>query len=221
MKELVLKNYSKVVDNNMIYLFIKRLFDIIIGIVGIIAILPLAIIIKISYLLHKDTHSIFYTQDRIGKNGKLFKLYKFRSMVSNADELLENTLKLNKILEEEYRINKKLSDDPRITKIGKILRKTSLDEVPQFINIFLGDMSLIGNRPYMTQEKKDMGIYYDNIIKTKPGLTGYWQVNGRSNTTFKERLKLEDYYSNNFSINLDIKILLKTIKTVILKKGAK
>ena len=141
-------------------------------------------------MLTGDFHSIFYRQKRIGKNGKEFIMYKYRSMIVNADEKLKEVLK-DKKLADEYKNNKKLENDPRITKVGKLIRLLSLDEFPQFINIFIGDMSLIGNRPYLPRERKDMGDYYIDIIKTKPGLTGYWQVNGRSNLSFKKRLELE------------------------------
>lgn len=203
------------------YLFIKRLFDIFISIFGLILLLPVSIIVKISYLLNGDFHSIFYYHNRIGKNGKLFKLYKFRSMVYNADEVLDRILNENELLREEYNTNKKFKNDPRITKVGKILRKSSLDELPQFINVFLGDMSLIGNRPYLPREKKDMGNYYDSIVSTKPGLTGYWQVHGRSDVSFKRRLELEKYYSENCNLLLDIGIFFKTFKVVLFGRGAK
>ena len=199
-----------------IYLGVKRLFDIVLSLIGCMFLLPIALIVKISYILNKDYESIFFSQDRIGKNGKTFKFYKFRSMVVNADEVLKN----DKDARKEYKLNKKLKNDPRITKMGKILRRTSLDELPQLINVLRGDMSLIGNRPYLPREKEDMGIYYDTILKTKPGLTGYWQVNGRSNTTFEERLKLEEYYSNHASLKMDIKILFKTVYVVLFHKGA-
>lgn len=202
------------------YLFIKRLFDIFISIFGLILLLPVSIIVKISYLLNGDFHSIFYYHNRIGKNGKLFKLYKFRSMVYNADEVLDRILNENELLREEYNTNKKFKNDPRITKVGKILRKSSLDELPQFINVFLGDMSLIGNRPYLPREKKDMGNYYDSIISTKPGLTGYWQVHGRSDVSFKKRLQLEKYYSEHCNLLLDIGIFFKTFKVVLFGRGA-
>ena len=142
-------------------------------------------------------------------------------MVPNADEVLKELLKNDEIARKEYKVNKKLKNDPRVTSMGKILRVTSLDELPQFINIFKGEMSLIGNRPYLPREKEDMGLYYNDIIKTKPGLSGLWQVMGRSNTTFEERLKLEQYYSNNFGFRIDIKIFFKTFGAVLKHKGAK
>lgn len=203
------------------YLFIKRLFDIIVAIIGIVFLIPIMLVVKIMNVINKDFDPIFFTQERIGKDGKLFKFYKFRSMVPNADEILTQTLKIDKIAEEEYKINKKLKNDPRITKAGKILRKTSLDELPQFINVLKGDMSLIGNRPYLPREKEDMMDFYDDIVKTKPGLTGYWQVNGRSDTTFRKRLELESFYSNNYSLKMDLKIFFKTFSVVLFKKGAK
>lgn len=204
-----------------LYLVIKRIFDILVALIGLIFIIPMALVIKVAYIMQGDFTSIIYTQDRIGKNGKLFKLYKFRSMVPNADEVLFRTLELDKVMAQEYSINKKLKDDPRVTKIGKIIRKLSIDEFPQFINVFLGDMSLIGNRPYLPREQKDMGKYYEDIIKTKPGLTGFWQVSGRSNTTFEKRLKLEKEYSDNASFRLDVKIFFKTFEVVFFGRGAK
>ena len=171
-------------------------------------------------MLTKDFNSVFYTQDRIGKNGKIFKLYKFRSMIPNADKVLEEMLKEDNEITREYKLNKKLKNDPRISKVGKVIRKLSIDELPQVINILKGDMSLIGNRPYLPREKKDMGKYYKEIIKTRPGLTGYWQVNGRSATTFKDRLKLESYYSKHCGLKMDIKIFFKTFKVVLFKDGA-
>ncbi len=142
-------------------------------------------------------------------------------MVPNADEILFKTLEMDKLAAEEYKKNKKFKNDPRITKVGRVMRKLSIDELPQLINVLKGDMSMIGNRPYLPREKDDMGEYYNDIIKTKPGLTGYWQVNGRSDTTFNERLKLESFYSNHNSLVLDIKIFFKTFQVVLFGKGAK
>ena len=166
-------------------------------------------------MLTGDFKCVFFTQKRIGKNGKEFNFFKFRTMVKNADEVLFKMLEENEELREEYRINKKLTNDPRITKVGKILRKSS-----QLLNIFLGQMSFIGNRPYLPREKEDMGEYFDEILKTKPGLTGYWQVSGRSDVTFAKRLELESYYSNHCGLGMDIKIFFKTFKVVLLRKGA-
>ena len=199
----------------------KRLFDLICSFIGVLVLIPLMVFIKIAYILHKDFNSIFYTQDRVGKNGKLFKIYKFRTMIPNADEVLDKILKEDPLKRREYKINKKLKDDPRVTKVGKFLRVTSLDEMPQFINVLIGDMSVIGNRPYLPKEIKDMGKYYEDIIKTKPGITGYWQVSGRSNTTFEDRCRLESQYSDMISIKLDTKIFFKTFKVVAGKNGAK
>ena len=203
---------------NYSYLFIKRLFDVVISTKGIIFMIFLIPIVKIMNIINKDDGKIFFTQDRIGKNGKIFKIYKFRSMVDNADEKLEKILEMDKQTKEEYMVNKKLRNDPRVTKTGEFLRKTSLDELPQFINILKNEMSLIGNRPYLLIEKEDMMDFYNDIVKTKPGLTGYWQVNGRNNTTFKERLELESFYSNNYSLKMDTKIFFKTFGVILLKK---
>ncbi len=225
MKEEIIE--TKASDINIIervermgYLVIKRLFDFICALIGCILMLPIAIVVKISYMLTGDFHSIFLVQNRIGKNGKEFKFIKFRSMVPNADEILFKMLKEDKKLAQEYKKNKKLKNDPRITKMGNILRKTSLDELPQMINVFLGDMAIIGNRPYLPREKDDMGEYFSDIVKTKPGITGYWQVSGRSNVTFEQRLKLEQYYSEHATLKLDIKIFFKTFKVVLFGKGA-
>ena len=210
---------ERISTNRLFYSTTKRTIDIIVGMLGLILLIPVTIIVKIVTIISKDYAPIFYSHTRIGKNGKEFKLYKFRSMVPNADKVLEELMKDKKIAA-EYNKNKKLKNDPRITKIGKILRKSSLDEIPQFINILKGDMSLVGNRPYLPREKEDMGKYYDDIIKTKPGLTGYWQVSGRNDVTFKRRLKLEQYYSNNYGLKMDAFIIFKTIKVVLGMKGA-
>ena len=127
----------------------------------------------------------------------------------------------DKELAREYHINKKLDNDPRITKIGKIIRRTSIDELPQLINIFLGNMSFVGNRPYLPREKDDMGEYFDDIVKTKPGLTGFWQCSLRSRGTFLDRLKMEKYYSNHQSLKFDISIFFKTFSVVLGRDGAK
>ena len=208
-------------NKRIIYIIIKRLFDIIGSFIGILFLIPITIIIKIITMCTGDFHSIFYSQNRIGKNRKEFKLYKFRSMIPNADEELKKILKENKKLAQEYKKYKKFDNDPRITKIGKFIRKTSIDELPQLINILMGDMSFIGNRPYLPREKEDMGSYYNDIVKTKPGLTGFWQCSLRSRGTFEQRLVMEKYYSNNNSLKFDIKIFFKTIAVILKDEGAK
>ena len=202
------------------YLSIKRAFDILISLLGLLILLPVALIVKIIYIITGDFESIFFVQERIGKDGKIFKLYKFRSMIENADEVLYKALAEDEELAKEYKKNKKLKNDPRITKAGKFIRKFSVDELPQFINIFLGDMTLIGNRPYLPREKEEMGKYYNDIVKTKPGLTGYWQTSGRSNVSFGHRLLLEQEYSNKACLKMDLKIFFKTFSVVLFGKGA-
>ena len=182
--------------------------------------LPISLIIKICYMVTGDFKSIFYTQKRIGKNGKFIYIYKFRSMVPNADEVLKELLKDPKY-KKEWNKNQKLEHDPRITKIGKIIRKISLDEVPQFINVFRGDMSLIGPRPLVEGELDAHNGNHEIYEKVKPGITGWWACNGRSATTYDERLKLEYYYAENASLWLDIKCFFKTIEAVLFKRGAK
>ena len=203
------------------YRFIKRIFDIVCGLIGVICLVPLIVIVKIISICNGDRKSIFYTQKRIGKNGKEFKLYKFRSMVPNADEILEQTLKMDKVRAEEWKKYQKFEHDPRITKIGNILRKTSLDEVPQFINILKGDMSMIGPRPLVPGELDQHNGNHEIYESVRPGITGWWACNGRSATTYEERLELEYYYVKNKSLWLDIKCVFKTISAVLTKKGAK
>ena len=204
-----------------VYFIIKRFFDIIGAIIGLILLIPLTIIIKIIYMFTGDFHSIFYSQERIGKNGKLFKLYKFRSMVKDADKKLEKLLKEDKELAKEWKENNKLDNDPRITKIGKIIRKLSIDECPQFVNLLKGDMSLIGPRPLV---KGELDLHNGNhklYESVKPGITGWWAANGRSCTSYEQRLELEYFYCKNCSIWLDIKCILKTIGAVLCRTGAK
>ena len=205
---------------NTAYTYAKRSFDIICALVGCLILLPLMIVVKILYCLSGDFDTIFYEQERIGKDGKLFKLYKFRTMEKDADEKLFKYLQEKEQANIEYKRNKKLKNDPRITKVGKILRKCSLDEFPQLINCLFGQMSVIGNRPYLPREQEDMENYYYDIIKTKPGITGYWQISGRSDVSFKKRLELEQFYSNNYSLSLDIKIFFKTFSVVLFGRGA-
>ena len=203
-----------------LYFGVKRLFDILIALIGCLFLLPVILIVKISYLLHKDFDSIFFRQKRIGKNGKEFNLYKFRSMVPNADEVLKELLKDPKY-KEEWDLNQKFEHDPRITSMGNILRKTSLDELPQFINILIGDMSLIGPRPLVPGELDSHNGNHELYESVRPGISGWWAANGRSATTYERRLELEYYYVQHCGLILDLRCVFRTIKAVIFKTGAK
>ena len=200
--------------------FIKRVLDIVIGFIGCLSLIPLTILVWIKTEKSERKNGIFFTQDRIGLDGKKIKIYKYRSMVTGADDILKKLLEENPKLKEEYKKHKKLKDDPRITNIGAFLRKTSLDEFPQFLNVLKGEMSFVGPRPYLFNEIDDMGNAYDKIIKLKPGITGMWQAHGRSETDFNERLVLDEYYYRNWSLWLDIIIIIKTIKNVVAREGA-
>ena len=199
---------------------IKRFIDIIGGLVGCVFLIPIAIGVKIANVITKDYGPIFLVQKRIGKNGKEFNFIKFRSMVLDADRILYEYLDQNEEARREFYKYRKLKNDPRITKVGHFIRNTSLDEVPQFFNVLKGDMSLVGPRPYMPREKEDMGDMINTITMMKPGITGLWQVSGRSETTFKERLEMDRDYYYNWSLKEDIKLILKTIKSCVLRKGA-
>ena len=190
MNDAITLEKNKVSVKEVGYLFIKRLFDIICGLLGCILILPIAIVVKIAYVCNKDFASIFYSQIRIGKNGKKFKLYKFRSMVPNADEILSKTLEMDKVAAEQWRKYQKLENDPRITKMGNILRKTSLDEIPQVFNVLKGDMSMIGPRPLVIGELDAHKGNHEIYESVRPGITGWWACNGRSATTYKKRKEL-------------------------------
>ena len=202
------------------YEIIKRIFDLICALIGCFFMLPVAVIVKVSYMITGDFKSIFYKQKRVGKNGKLIGIYKFRSMVSNADEVLKELLKDPKY-KKEWDENQKFENDPRITKVGKIIRKTSLDELPQFINVLINDMSLIGPRPLVVGELDAHNGNHEIYESVKPGITGWWACNGRSATTYEKRLDLEYYYVKNRSLLLDIKCIFKTISAVLFEKGAK
>ncbi len=198
----------------------KRAIDIIAATIGILLLVPLTAIIYVLERAIGDKGPVFYTQTRIGENGKLFKMYKYRSMVVGAEKKLEEYIKENEELKQEYQKYKKLGKDPRITKVGRLLRKTSLDEFPQFINILKGEMSLVGPRPYLPQEKEEMNGYFKSITSLRPGLTGLWQISGRSEVSFVDRLEMDMNYYNNRALKNDMKIIGKTIGKVIKKEGA-
>lgn len=199
-----------------IYDFVKRVFDIVCSLIGLIVLSPVFIIISI---LIKTTSEgpVFFAHKRVGKGGKTIKIYKFRSMVTNAEELIKKFTPEQKA---EYEKNFKLENDPRVTKVGKFMRKTSLDELPQLINILKGDISVVGPRPVMDVETKIYGNYRDMLLSVKPGLTGFWAANGRSATTYIRRRAMEIYYVKNRSVLLDLKIIFKTFISVFKRVGA-
>lgn len=217
----VIKKEKIKTNKKIMYNFIKRTIDAIGAIIGIIILIPATIIIYLARkILKEDKGPLFYEQLRYGKNGKVFRLYKFRSMCIGADKKLKEYLENNEEARKEFEKTHKLQNDPRITKIGNFLRKTSLDELPQMINILRGDMSFVGPRPVVEKEVEEYGTNKDKFLSVRPGLTGYWQVNGRSNTTYEERMEMELYYVDNCSLWLDIKIFFKTFITVFKKEGA-
>ena len=200
------------------YRYIKRLLDIIASLFGLIILIPICILVKISFLCKGDKKSIFFKHTRIGKDGKPFIMYKFRSMVHNAEELLEEMLK-DERYRKEWAENQKIEKDPRITTIGAFLRKTSLDELPQLLNVLKGDMSLVGPRPLVEGELEEHGgskLYW----KEKPGITGWWGSHGRSDVDYEQRLELEYYYIRNISFKLDVICIFKTITAVLNHEGA-
>lgn len=202
-------------------LFTKNLFEKIL----VLCILPFGLLVHffMTVFIKNDSEGkVLFKQKRLGLKGKKFSCYKYRTMYENSDKILEKYLTENPEEVEYYNIYHKYQDDPRITKIGKFLRATSLDEFPQFFNVLRGDMNLIGPRPYMIKEKEKIGKYnQDIILEVKPGITGLWQVSGRSNLTFDERIELDKWYIHNWSLWMDFVIFMKTIKVVFSKIGAK
>lgn len=199
-----------------VYLAIKRLIDIIGSLIGIILLSPLYIIIAI--LIKFDSPGkVVFGHTRKGKGGKDIKVYKFRTMYSNASEIFESFTPEQK---EEYYTNFKLDNDPRVTKLGGFLRKTSLDELPQLFNILKGDMTIIGPRPIVEKEVEKYGDKAEKLFSVVPGLGGYWQANGRSDTTYEERVEMDMYYIDHMCFTLDAKILFQTIFSVVKGEGA-
>ncbi|WP_407708131.1 sugar transferase [Bacillus mycoides] len=205
--------------NNSIYLCAKRIMDLLGAMVGLIIFSPIFLLISILYMTGDNKGPIFFKQIRMGKDGKEFYIYKFRSMVINAEEKLKgNEILYKKYIDNNYKLEP--NEDPRITKVGQFLRKTSLDELPQFLNVLKGDMSLVGPRPVVQEELIEYGKRKDEFLSVKPGLTGYWQVSGRSDVGYPERVDLELYYIYNCSIWFDMKIIFLTMVHVIMRKGA-
>jgi Undecaprenyl-phosphate galactose phosphotransferase WbaP len=210
-----IRNNLKSVTNRLI----KRIFDTAVSIVFLPVLLPLIAIVGTIIRL-ETTGSAIYAHDRIGRNGRTFKCYKFRTMHKDAEEKLKEMLESSQVLRQEWESSWKLKDDPRVTKIGRFLRKGSLDELPQIFNVIKGEMSLVGPRPYLPRERAEIEDNFQVICNAKPGITGLWQVSGRSNTNYKYRIKLDTWYVMNWSLWLDITIIFKTIKVVLKAEGA-
>lgn len=210
---------KKIKFRTMLFLSFKRIMDVLISFCLFFVCLPFFVIIGL--IIKIDSRGpVFYKHKRIGKNGKTIYLYKFRSMYQDADKRLEELFKDPEI-KKEWDENYKLDVDPRITRIGKILRVTSIDELPQLLNVLKGDMSLIGPRPLVNGEIEKYGKNKEKFLSVTPGVTGWWACNGRSCRTYEERMELELYYVDNMSLWLDIKIFFLTIFTVIKGHGAK
>jgi exopolysaccharide biosynthesis polyprenyl glycosylphosphotransferase len=189
------------------YYVIKRFIDIFGAIVGLALLSPLFLVIFLLIKIDSKGPAV-YSQIRVGKDGKLFKMYKFRSMITNAEELLEKLKEKNEMDGPMF----KIKDDPRITKVGKFIRKTSIDELPQLINVLKGDMSLVGPRPSLPKEVEQFESWMLERLSMSPGLTCYWQVSGRNNIGFKEWMEMDIKYVREASIITDIKLIIKTIK---------
>jgi undecaprenyl-phosphate galactose phosphotransferase len=202
-------------------LFAKRIFDLVIGMIAFVAVIPVMAVIFLAVNIDSQGPAI-YSGKRIGQNGKEFKCYKFRTMFIGNEEILDRYLTENPLVTDQWIKYAKLRGyDPRVTKIGNLLRKSSLDELPQILNVLKGDMSLVGARPYLPREKNDMGLEAAaTILTAKPGITGLWQVSGRGDIDFKGRLYLETWYVRNWSLWLDISLLFRTVGAVVNKGGA-
>lgn len=212
-------NYQQLNPNKTSYYIVKRIFDIVVSLVGLIVLSPVLIIVGILIKL-QDGGPIIHTRICCGPVGSTYKMYKFRTMVPNADDL-EKYLTPNQL--SEYFANCKLDNDPRITKIGKVLRRTSIDELPQLVSVLKGNMSIVGPRPVIRREADAYGDKLELLLSAKPGITGYWQVYGRGDSGFLsvEAKQQQLYYVEHQSLSLDIKLLFMTVVVVLKGKGAK
>ncbi|MFR2820026.1 sugar transferase [Clostridium sp.] len=207
---------GEVTRGTTFYLIVKRTIDILGALIGLVLLSPIFLIVAIAIKLDSKGPIIF-GHNRKGLHGKDIKVYKFRTMYENSQEIFNNFTKEQK---EEFYKNFKLENDPRVTKIGDFLRRTSIDELPQLINILNGSMSIVGPRPIVQKEIDLYGDYANKLFSVVPGLTGYWQANGRSDTTYEERIKMDMYYIDNRGFWLDFKIIIKTFGSVLKGEGA-
>ena len=207
---------GEVTRGTTFYLIVKRTIDILGALIGLVLLSPIFLIVAIAIKLDSKGPIIF-GHTRRGLHGKDIKVYKFRTMYENSQEIFNNFTKEQK---EEFYKNFKLENDPMVTKIGDFLRRTSIDELPQLINILNGSMSIVGPRPIVQKEIDLYGDYANKLFSVVPGLTGYWQANGRSDTTYEERIKMDMYYIDNRGFWLDFKIIIKTFGSVLKGEGA-
>lgn len=212
-------SFLSVKKQNKAYLVTKRVIDILISIIALVFLIPVTFVIFVIDCFGNNKGPVFYKQERVGKNHTIFYMYKYRSMIVGADKRLENDPELyHKFVDNGYKLPP--DEDPRITKFGKFLRKTSLDELPQFFNILKGDMSLIGPRPIVEEELQEYGDKADKLLSVKPGAMGYWQASGRSNIRYPERCDLELYYVDHASLWFDVKVFFKNIIAILKADGA-
>ena len=205
--------------SHQVPLFLKRCFDLILATALTLAISPALILLYLCVRV-SSPGPVFYGQRRVGRDNRTFTAWKFRSMVADADDVLQQHLDADPDLREEWALTHKLKRDPRVTTVGRIMRKTSLDELPQIWNVFRGEMSVVGPRPIVPAEVAKYGKRFDLYRKVAPGITGLWQVSGRNNTTYEARTEFDEYYVRNWSVCLDLYILFRTVKTVIFTEGA-
>jgi undecaprenyl-phosphate galactose phosphotransferase len=201
-------------------LAIKRGFDLIVATIAVLVLVPLFVLIALAIRLDSQG-PVLFRQQRVGRNRRLFRCVKFRTMYHDGEERLRAHLSVHAVSRDEWeRFRKLKSSDPRVTRVGGILRRLSLDELPQLINVFRNEMSLVGPRPYLPEETERMGDFRDIVGKAPPGITGLWQVSGRNHLTFEQRLRLDEYYVHNWSLWMDVVVLCKTIIVVLYRHGA-
>lgn len=198
----------------------KRIFDVVVASVALILVSPLLLVVGLLIRL-QDGKAALYSQPRWGRNGESFECFKLRSMVPNAAEKLQAVLDSNPAAKIEWDLTQKLTNDPRITPLGKFIRATSIDELPQLLNIIRGDMSIVGPRPIPLYERSKYGEGFEHYCKVRPGLTGLWQISGRSNTTYSERIEMDTKYVQTHTFWGDIRIMLMTVPAVLFSVGAK
>ena len=209
----MMTSIKKFFNKKNIYKTIKTSFDLIFALIVLILGLPFFILIAL-FIKLSSRGPIFFLQERVGKNNKSFKCIKFRTMHPEAKDLLENLISNNENLRKEFENNHKLKNDPRITRFGKFLRKTSLDEIPQFLNVLKMEMSIIGPRPIVKEEIRKYENSFKKVISIKPGITGLWQVSGRNNLSYKRRVELDCLYIDHMSLIMDLRIIVRTLGVI-------